>query len=350
MRDGYMDIMQEDFKYISNNVDLSRFCGKRILVTGATGLIGQNIIEALLNWNKSSDNPIKILALVRNLDKAKAMFGEYPSNGLDYLVSDIMDLQAVNMEINFVIHGASQTSSKAFVTNPVEVINVALKGTENILKLARKNPIDGVVYLSSMEIYGSPSTDEKIYENHCTNLDTTKVRTCYPESKRMCENLCISYASEYGIPVKIVRLTQTFGAGVQYEDRRVFAEFARCVMEKKDIVLHTKGETKRSYVYTADAVSAILIILLEGNVGEAYNVANEETYYTIYEMAELVANSCAKGKICVTIEKNQDLSQFGYAPVLRMNLDTTKLKELGWKPQFDLEDMFKRMILDMKLE
>ena len=152
---------------------------------------------------------------------------------------------------------------------------------------------------------------------------------------------------EYDIPVNVVRLTQTFGRGVDYNDGRVFAEFARCVIEKRDIVLHTKGETRRNYLYTQDAVNAILTVLIKGKNGEAYNAANEDTYCSIYDMAQMFAKRCAHGEIKVRIEI-EDESKYGFAPVLKMNLDATKLKSLGWEAAVGLEDMFHILIQDMR--
>ena len=220
----------------------------------------------------------------------------------------------------------------------------AVEGTVNMLEFARANNVRGFVYLSSMEVYGTPSTDEKIDEKHSTNLDAMAVRTCYPESKRMCESLCASYSSEYGVPAMVVRLTQTFGPGVEYNDGRVFAEFARCAIEGRNIVLNTKGETKRNYLYTEDAADAIFTVLAKGKPGEAYNAANEDTYCSIYEMACLVAKECAGGKIEVEIRERADAAKLGYAPTLHMNLDTSKLRSLGWQPQVGLADMYRQMI------
>ena len=220
----------------------------------------------------------------------------------------------------------------------------AVEGTVNMLEFARANNAKGFVYLSSMEVYGTPSTDEKIDEKHSTNLDTMSVRTCYPESKRMCESLCASYASEYGVPAMVVRLTQTFGPGVEYNDGRVFAEFARCAIEGRNIILNTKGETKRNYLYTEDAADAIFTVLANGTAGEAYNAANEDTYCSIYEMACLVAEECAGGRIEVEIRERPDAAKLGYAPTLHMNLDTSKLRSLGWQPVTGLADMYRNMI------
>ena len=338
--------MINDSQYIIEKIDLTKLVNKTILVTGATGLIGKTLIKSMLYYNKKNIEKINIIACVRNLDKAKTIFGE-ETDFFKYLVSDICDIKPQKLFINAIIHAASQTASKFFVKNPVETIKTALVGTKNILEFAKVNPVESFVYLSSMEVYGTPTTDEQITEEHSTNLDTTQVRSCYPESKRMCENLCISYGQEYNIPVKIIRLTQTFGPGVEYYDGRVFAEFARCQIEHRDIVLNTPGKTKRSYLYTADAATAIFTVLLKGKNGEAYNAANESSYCSIYEMAQMVASIDQTSPIRVII-KEKDPELFGYAPTLHMNLSTKKLKDLGWEASVNLIDSFYQLILSME--
>jgi len=329
-------------------LNLEEMEGKHILITGATGLIGRSLVELMLNWNKSSSCPIKITILVRNREKAERIFEDFSKDNLQYCVSDICELKPVDMNVNFIIHCASQTSSRVFVDEPVETTLIAIEGTRKILEFAKSNPVSSFVYLSSMEVYGTPATDEKITEDYSTNLDSMKVRSCYPESKRMCENLCVSYAVEYGIPIKVIRLTQTFGLGVEYNDGRVFAEFARCVIEERPIILKTKGETKRCYLHIEDAVSAIVTVLLHGKTGEAYNVANEETYCSIYEMACLVAQYCSKDKIQVIVQEDVDISKLGYAPTLKMNLDTQKVRALGWSAKYTLIQTYQSMISYMK--
>ena len=320
--------------------------GKKILISGATGLIGSNIIKEIISYNLHQTKPVKVIAIVRDKEKAVRLFGNAPE--IEYLVCDIQALIPSDIGVNYIIHGASQTQSKAFIDQPVETIMTNVNGTVNMLEMAKANNVESFVYLSSMEVYGSPSTDEKIDESYLCNIDTMSVRSCYPESKRICENLCISYLSEYNIPVKIARLTQTFGPGVAYNDGRVFAEFARDVIECKDIVLKTKGETKRSYIHLEDTTQAILAILTLGLNGQAYNVANESTYCSIFEMAELVVNNFGDKKIKVTVDLSDNPENYGYAPVLKMNLDTTKLKSLGWHANFDLKKMFEDLISYMR--
>ena len=323
--------------------------GKTVLITGATGLIGFTLVKALLHYGAGRENPPRVLAFVRNREKAEKLFRDVPKERLEFLVGDVQDPISTEEPIDYIVHAASVTSSKAFVGQPVDTIRTAVNGTVNVLELAREKKVRSFVYLSSMEVYGAPETDEKITESHGTNLDTMSVRSSYPEGKRMCEALCTAYFAQYGVPAKVVRLTQTFGPGVAYNDGRVFAEFARCAIEKRNIVLHTAGETRRNYLYTVDAAGAILTVLLKGKSGEAYNAANEATYCSILDMARMVAEKCAVGEIGVDIQLEAE-SKFGYAPVLKMNLDTSKIRGLGWEPKASLEEMFQRLIADFRAD
>lgn len=160
----------------------------------------------------------------------------------------------------------------------------------------------------------------------------------------MVECMCASYAKEYEVPVKVARLSQTFGAGVNYNDGRVFAEFARCAIEKRNIVLHTQGRTVRSYCYTKDALSALLYILLKGTTGEAYNVTNMDTAVSIRKMAEMVCATIGKHEIQTVIDIPEDVASFGYNPEMIIRLDSNRLMELGWRATVGLEEMYERMI------
>lgn len=345
-------IFLEDLENIKSdkNISWEEFEGKTIFVTGATGLIGYSLVSSILYSCSELNNPPKVTALVRSIEKAERMFKEQIKifDNLKFVKGDVTNPPEIEGDVDYIVHGASMTASKDFVERPVEIIHTAMQGTENMLKLAAEKKSESMLYLSSMEVYGVRTTEEKIFETDGSMLDTMTVRSSYPESKRMCESLCCSYAAEYGVNVNVSRLTQTFGPGVEYNDGRVFAEFIRCANEKRDIVLHTKGETKRNYLYISDAVRAIATILLSKKSGEAYNVANEATYMSIYEMAELVADKCANGMINVVCEVEEDLQKYGYAPTLKMNLDTSKLRSLGWNASVELNDMYMRTMESMK--
>lgn len=334
--------MQEDLKKIieTNHIDFNRLDGKTLLVTGATGLIGSTLIKAILGIAHIKGFDIKLIAHIRNRDKFNKIFSESEKERIEVIESEIQELDVKSYDIDYIVHGASATASSYFVDHPAECIEIAVNGTKKVLEIARKNDIEAMVFLSTMEVYGYPDRGHTVSESEIGGLDTMVVRNCYPISKQLCENMCASYANEYNVPVRVARLTQTFGPGVDYSDQRVFAQFARCAVEKKNIVLKTKGETCRCYLYTLDAVAAIFAILLNGENKEAYTVANSDTYCSIYEMAKLVADEYG---IDVVIDE-QDISQCGYANTLYMNLDTTKINKIGFIPTCDLKTMYKKMI------
>lgn len=336
----------KDVEYVCNAqfIPWDKLKNKTVFITGATGLIGYTLVQALLYANRKRCLNLKVMALVRDLARAKERFRDVGNDdALEYIIGNVEQLPQIEHPIDYIVHGASQTASKAFVNQPVETILTAIKGTENLLELAKTKRVAGMVYLSSMEVYGYPEKGHKVTEDEIGTLSPLDVRNSYPISKIQCESLCCAYAKEYGIPVMSARLTQTFGPGVHYNDGRVFAEFARCVVEKRDIVLKTKGETERCYLYTADAATAILTILLKGCAGQAYNVANESTYCSIAEMAEKVA---AQGGIKVRYDIQPETLN-GFLNTLYMYLDTGLLKSLGWYPKGGgIADMYRQLVVD----
>lgn len=326
-------IFEEDIKNIINYFDMSVFDGKTILVTGATGLIGKLCVKSLLNSGYNT----QVIALVRDEEKATNIFGE--SKRLTYLVQDINQRINTTRRVDYIIHAASTTSSKDFVEKPVETIYTAINGSRNVLEFAKNKRLEGMVYLSSLEIYGV-NEKENIKEEDYGYIDILNPRSSYSESKKMVETMCISYGTEYGVPVKIARLAQTFGAGVSISDNRVFAQFAKAIINKENIILHTKGETKRNYCYTTDAVRGIFTILTKGENNNAYNVANENSYCSISEMAHLLENEYTKGEYKID-EVNR-----GYNPTVKIALNTEKLNALGWEAKVNLKEMFDRLIMD----
>jgi UDP-glucuronate decarboxylase len=338
-----MSYLQEDLDIIANSEYAEQLKDKKILITGATGLVGSLLVRSLLKIKS------EIFIVIRNIEKARTIYrGDL--NRLHVIIGDITKddwQEKIYTDIDYVFHCAAVTASKTMVSKPVETIQTAIRGTDNLLKLAVSHHVKKFLYISSMEVYGSLPEGELATEDNIGYIDISKVRSDYPESKRMCENLCLAYASEQDLDVRIARLAQTFGPGILPWEGRVFAQFAKSVINGTDIVLHTKGLSEGNYCYSRDMLLGLFTILFIGKSREAYNVVNESTHTTIAAMAQMVAHDIAKDKIKVIFDIPED-NKFGYAADAHLKLSGKKLEELGWKPCVELKEMYVRMIEDMK--
>lgn len=333
-------IFAEDMQGICDSpfIDWDKLAGMTVFVTGATGLVGWNLVCALLYVSQKLRLNLKILALVRDSARAQERFSVFADSigkDLQFIQGTAEQLADIDGDIDYIVHGASPTASSFFSGHPAETLSIAFSGTQRALELAKAKQVRAFVYLSSMEIYGFPQKGHKVTERDIGAFLPDDTRNSYPISKLAAESLCHAYWAEYGVPAKIVRLTQTFGPGASRDDTRIFAYMGRCIQEKTDIVLKTAGETERSYLYTADAVTAILTVLLNGEPGAAYNAADETTYCSIADMAKKAA---AAAGINVRFEI-ENVQKNGYPATLYMDLDTGALQALGWRAQFPLRTM-----------
>jgi nucleoside-diphosphate-sugar epimerase len=339
-------ILETDFQYIANSkIQWDKMDNKNVFITGGTGFLGSLLIHFFDYLNVKLNRNIKVIALVRDEKKAKRVIGDC---NVTLVKGDICNMPALPMDINFIFHCAAVTNSKTMIEEPVEVSQGIIIGTYNLMKLSYEKKVESVVYFSSMEIYGNVNLkSNKASEKDLGVIDIFSARSCYPMGKRMAENICFNFHLQYGVPVKIARLAQTFGAGILKTDNRVFAQFAQSVIEKKDIILHTTGESDTNCCYTADAIIALIILLLNGENGEAYNITNEANHMSVREMAELVAEKVANGNISVKLDISEK-NIYGYPPPVKLYLSSKKMNNLGWNPRIGLEEMYRRMIEYMR--
>lgn len=340
-------ILQEDIARFAADFSLWEYLrGRRIIITGATGLLGSCLVRCLLALNEQYSLALQVVSVVRSRTKAYRMFGEETA-AHRVIVHDFASGEPFlpSEEADFLIHLAAPTASKDFIEHPAETLTTVVDSTKSVLEYARQHRLQSLVYVSTLEVYGTIDDDSRAIDEQMQGyLNPMDARSSYPMGKRVAECLCYAYFSEYETPVKTTRLAQTFGAGVHQTDGRVFAHFARSIINNEDIVLHTRGELCRSYCYTMDAVSGILYILLCGKDGEAYNIANERTYISIRAMAEEVLRAfCPTRKVVLNLQEG-----LGYSPTTKLRLDTTKIRSIGWQPRYELREMFSRLIESLR--
>ena len=345
------DALKSDISYLLSldSIHWGKLRNSTVLITGATGLVGGLLVRVLAAASAVHDLDIRLIATGRSAAKGDTLSTEC---GVEFIAGDIrkpLPEGAIPSSIDYIFHCAAITKSADMVAKPVDVISTETDGTYAILNLARQKHCRSLVYLSSMEVYGQANQRE-VSEGDLGYIDLSSTRSCYPEGKRFCELLCLAYAAQYGVPVKIARLAMTFGAGTPKDknNMRVASQFVHKALANEDIELHTLGNSIANCCYTADAVCGLLIILLDGKDGEAYNVANPLASATIREMAELVTNKVCNGIIKVIVNVPKDIEKRGYAPDVIYTLNADKLKKLGWVPKFGLEDMYRQMIADWR--
>ena len=338
-------VLKEDINSIIANktINWDALKDASFLVTGATGLIGSLLIRTLAEYKQQSNSEMRLYACFRSEDRAKAILGDAYSSVIP-VIGDIREEIMPAGSMDYIIHCASVTTSAEMIAYPAETMDIAISGTKRVLEYARHADIRKMIYVSSMEIYGqTQETDNPITEDKLGYVDLSEARSCYPEGKRVCELMCNVYYREYGVPVVSARLAQTLGPGLPSRDSRLPMIMARNVIAGEDIVLHTAGKSVSNFCYTADMVRALLLLLVEGADGEAYNVCNDSESRTIFEIATLVAEEVAQGNIGVrtVIPKG---SSFGYAHDTSAKLLSEKLKKLGWKPETDMVSGYKRLV------
>lgn len=329
-------LYQEDLKNILATEGIELLRGKSFLITGATGMVGVMLIDALMQLGD-----VTVYAVGRSKEKAKQRLGEYFNNPFfHFMEHDVCKPFDTQLKVDYIIPAASNTHPLAYSQYPIETILINIKGAENALELAAHCG-GTVVYTSTNEVYGNAIGDEVFTEEYNGKLNLTNARSCYNESKRTAESLCQSYIAEKGVNVKIARLCRIFGPTMLESDSKASSQFIKKAIAGEDIVLKSKGDQYFSYTYVADAVIGLLVVLLHGEVGAPYNVSSEKTNVHLKDFARFCAEACGKS---VVFELPSEAEQKGFSIAMQAILSNERIKGIGFKPRYEMDDAINRTI------
>ncbi len=314
------------------NIKIDQFQGKTVVVTGATGMIGSCLVDALMQHNRGGRPFCEVVAVGRNAASAKNRFETYWEDpGFVFLEQDITKpVTDFPNHVDYIIHAASNADPVSFARAPVDTLLANVKGTDNLLRYGITHGMTRFLYVSSGEMYGQPNEHmDDFVEDYCGTVDYSSPRACYPAGKRAAEVLCQSYIGQYQADAVIVRPCHIFGPTMTQKDSRAVSEFLRNAVDGRDIVMKSAGLIERSHCYVLDAVQGILIALTCGECGVAYNIADKKYQMLIRDFAQRAAQV---GGCRVIFENPSDLEVSGYSKVSRAVLSATRLTELGWAP------------------
>lgn len=341
-------ILNEDLlDIIKQPVNWEKLENKTVMITGASGMVGSYFVRTLLKLNEERNMNIRVVCVARNTKK----IGEdiLANDRTEILSHDVTQPFHYDKKVDYIIHAASPASPLIMKDNPVETIAANVLGTYYTLELAREKKAEGYMFISSREIYGQPNEGQEFFKEDTYGfVDPLNPRSCYPEGKKAAETMCASYCTEYGLNTKIARLAHTYGPGMSIYDGRVQADFLKNVLFNEDIVMKSEGLPVRTYTYIADAIAGMFLILLNGSE-MAYNIGDENAKISIRGLAELLVRINPERGLSVKMDIPEGGTK-GCAPFTLGILESSKLRNIGWKPQNTIEEGFRRTIEYLEIE
>ena len=338
----------DDVRLVAENIPgINKIYNKKILITGATGMLCSPVVDIISLLNREKDAKIELVIAGRNEQRCSDRFlGVLDDGDYEFVKYDANSAEKLDVTADYIIHGASNADNRKFLKEPVETLLSNIIGLKALLDLAAENKGSRLLFVSSSEVYGnrerfSYDAGGEIAEDEYGYVDILSSRSCYPSGKRSAESLCASYIDEYDVDAVIVRPGYIYGPTISKTDSRASAAFTLDAASGRDIIMKSKGEQLRSYCYMLDCASALLSVLLNGECGEAYNISNKDSIVTIRDVAECLAR---KSGVNVVFEIPSDEEKKSFNSMKNSVLDASKLESLGWKACFGLEEGIERTL------
>ena len=329
-------LYQQDLRNIVSMPGIETLHGKTILITGATGMVGTHLRDALMMLGD-----VKVYAVGRDKNRAMDRLGSYYDSPLfTFVEQDVCNKFPSDIKPDIIIPLASNTHPLAYSQYPVETMLINIKGAEHALNLAVETGAT-VLYPSTVEVYGNAIGEDTFSEDYTGKLNLSTSRSCYTESKRSAEAMCQSFIAEKGAKVKIVRLSRLFGPTMLMTDSKASSQFIKKALAHEDIILKSEGNQLFSYTYITDAVRAMLHVLIYGEVGTAYNISCESCDVRLKEFAGLCAQYNGKD---VIFELPSETERKGFSVAQKAVLDNSRLRSIGWTPLYNMKEALWRTL------
>ena len=341
-------VLQQDLQNLLKSFPSSNFEGKSILITGANGMIATYLSFYFIEV-ASLNKTTKVYLLARDKKLLEEKYLYRGATNITLIYQDVLEDLVFTDHLDFILHFAGNASPYWIKNDPVGIMEANILGTLNLLKLARQTGAK-LIFASTREIYGKVLGKQELREDSFGSVDCLSVRACYPESKRVAETLCESFFRQYGVSFNVLRIAHVYGPGMKLaDDGRVMSDFLGAIVNNKDIELKSDGKAVRSFCYISDAVEAVLLTMLKGEVARAYNLANESEEISVLDLARLLNRMYPKVGYKFMTEEHGSGKKL-YCGYERVSLNTDALKMLGWIPRVQLVEGIRKTIESVKHE
>jgi nucleoside-diphosphate-sugar epimerase len=354
------ELIGEDLDNICRDLseELARMEGKNLLITGGAGFLGYYLVQAPLHWNRSRKpaKPIRVTVYDNYIRGVPEWLSNLKSDpNLTLVTHDMCNPLPADMgDFAFIIHAASIASPTYYRRYPIETMDSNINGLRNLLNysLAQKEkgkPVEGFLFYSSSEIYGDPAPEHiPTPEDYRGNVSCTGPRACYDESKRFGETLCVNFAQQHDLQITMARPFNNYGPGLKITDGRALPDFARDVINGRDIVMFSDGTPKRTFCYSSDAITGYYKVLVKGRKGEPYNVGIDRPEISVAALAELTIATARdllgyEGKLVRKVSADKDYLIDN--PNRRCPVIDKARKELGYDPKVLPEEGVRRALI-----
>lgn len=340
-------ITKEDIQIIAKAIenDAKKLEGKTLLISGGAGFLGSYIIATIFYLNKKYfSKPCKVISIDNFITgKKRRIVEEIKDKNLVFIKADVTKPLEVKERVDFIIHAAGLASPVYYQKYPLETIESAIYGVKNLLELAKKKRVKSFLNFSSSEIYGDPDPNFiPTPESYRGNVSPVGPRSCYDESKRLGETICMVYHDKYKVPIKIVRPFNIYGPGMMPDDFRVVPMFVSNALKGKPLPVHDKGNQTRTFCYISDAIIGFMKVLLSKKNGEVYNVGNDQQEINMMDLALAVSRLFNKK---IKVQAISYPRQYPQDEPKRRCPDLTKIRtKIGYEPTIELKQGLKRVI------